>query len=220
MRADRRGTGISGSARASVACGSTRSDPAWSPSGERSCFRPASAARRCGYAMVLLQAMFTLAIEWGEAQANPVSVVRKPRQGRQRAIEPTRARGHRASARGPARRRRPPLCHAGQRPRLRRPTARRGTRPRMAPRPRPHAVDRASGQRRPPEAPEDQSRRSHGRPSRAARGRPRRLEGGVMHGPVRLPAAGWRMFCELATDESRDAVDRPTLDATQSAMAT
>jgi integrase len=40
------------------------------------------------YAMVLLQAMFTLAIEWGEAQANPVSVVRKPRQGRQRAIEP------------------------------------------------------------------------------------------------------------------------------------
>lgn len=40
------------------------------------------------YAMVLLQAMFTLAIEWGEAQTNPVSVVRKPRQGRQRAIEP------------------------------------------------------------------------------------------------------------------------------------
>jgi integrase len=40
------------------------------------------------YAMVLLQAMFTLAIEWGEAQANPVSVVRKPRQGRQRAVEP------------------------------------------------------------------------------------------------------------------------------------
>jgi integrase len=40
------------------------------------------------YAMVLLQAMFTLAIEWGEAQANPVAVVRKPRQGRQRAIEP------------------------------------------------------------------------------------------------------------------------------------
>jgi integrase len=40
------------------------------------------------YAMVLLQAMFTLAIEWGEAQANPLSVVRKPRQARQRAIEP------------------------------------------------------------------------------------------------------------------------------------
>jgi integrase len=40
------------------------------------------------YAMVLLQAMYTLAIEWGEAQANPVSVVRKPRHGRQRAIEP------------------------------------------------------------------------------------------------------------------------------------
>jgi len=38
--------------------------------------------------MVLLQAMFTLAIEWGEAHANPVSVVRKPRQGRRRAIEP------------------------------------------------------------------------------------------------------------------------------------
>lgn len=40
------------------------------------------------YAMVPLQAMFTLAIERGEAQANPVRVVRKPRQGRQRAIEP------------------------------------------------------------------------------------------------------------------------------------
>lgn len=37
-------------------------------------------------AMVLLQAMFTVAIEWGEAEVNPVSVVRKPRQGRQRAI--------------------------------------------------------------------------------------------------------------------------------------
>jgi integrase len=40
------------------------------------------------YAMVLLQAMFTLAIEWGETDTNPVSVVRKPRQGRHRAIEP------------------------------------------------------------------------------------------------------------------------------------
>lgn len=38
-------------------------------------------------AMVLLQAMFTLAIEWGEITTNPVSVVRKPRQGRQQAIE-------------------------------------------------------------------------------------------------------------------------------------
>jgi hypothetical protein len=38
--------------------------------------------------MVLLQAMFTLAIEWGEADTNPVSVVRRPRQGRHRAIEP------------------------------------------------------------------------------------------------------------------------------------
>jgi hypothetical protein len=40
------------------------------------------------HAMVLLQAIFTLAIEWGEAQTNPVSVIRKPRQGRHRAIEP------------------------------------------------------------------------------------------------------------------------------------
>lgn len=39
-------------------------------------------------AMVLLQAMFTVAIEWGEAAANPVSVVRKPRQGRKRAVAP------------------------------------------------------------------------------------------------------------------------------------
>ncbi len=39
-------------------------------------------------AMVLLQAMFTVAIEWGEASANPVSVVRKPRQGRKRAVAP------------------------------------------------------------------------------------------------------------------------------------
>jgi hypothetical protein len=38
-------------------------------------------------AMVLLQAMFTLAVEWGEMSTNPVSLVRKPRQGRQRAIE-------------------------------------------------------------------------------------------------------------------------------------
>lgn len=38
-------------------------------------------------AMVLLQAMFTLGVEWGEAERNPVSVVRKPRQGRTRASE-------------------------------------------------------------------------------------------------------------------------------------
>ena len=37
-------------------------------------------------AMVLLQAMYTVATEWGEAEPNPVSVVRKPRQGRERAI--------------------------------------------------------------------------------------------------------------------------------------
>jgi len=37
-------------------------------------------------AMVLLQAMFTVAIEWGEANTNPVAVVRKPRQGRRRAV--------------------------------------------------------------------------------------------------------------------------------------
>src|SRR4051812_5007829 len=39
-------------------------------------------------AMTLLQAMYSVAIEWGEAQANPVSVVRKPRQGRRRAVHP------------------------------------------------------------------------------------------------------------------------------------
>jgi integrase len=38
--------------------------------------------------MVLLQAMFTVAIEWGEARMNPVSVVRKPKQGRKRAVTP------------------------------------------------------------------------------------------------------------------------------------
>lgn len=37
-------------------------------------------------ALILLQTMFRLAIEWGEAEVNPVSVVRKPRQGRDRAI--------------------------------------------------------------------------------------------------------------------------------------
>src|SRR4051794_7715443 len=31
-------------------------------------------------AMTLLQAMYTVAIEWGEATTNPVSVVRKPKQ--------------------------------------------------------------------------------------------------------------------------------------------
>ncbi|MFL5845305.1 MAG: tyrosine-type recombinase/integrase [Solirubrobacteraceae bacterium] len=39
-------------------------------------------------AMTLLQAMYSVAIEWGEASANPVSVVRKPRQGRRRAVQP------------------------------------------------------------------------------------------------------------------------------------
>jgi integrase len=39
--------------------------------------------------MVLLQAMFTLAVEWGEVADNPVRVVRKPRQGRQRAVQVT-----------------------------------------------------------------------------------------------------------------------------------
>jgi integrase len=39
-------------------------------------------------AMVLLQAMFTVAIEWGEADANPVTAVRKPKQGPRRAVVP------------------------------------------------------------------------------------------------------------------------------------
>ena len=38
--------------------------------------------------MNLLQAVFTVAVEWGEATTNPVSVVRKPKQGRKRAVEP------------------------------------------------------------------------------------------------------------------------------------
>jgi integrase len=38
--------------------------------------------------MVLLQASFALAIEWGEAQTNPVSVIRKPRPGSASAVEP------------------------------------------------------------------------------------------------------------------------------------
>jgi hypothetical protein len=44
-------------------------------------------------AMVLLQSMFTVAIEWGEATTNPVSVVRKPRQGRDRAVKVISPRG-------------------------------------------------------------------------------------------------------------------------------
>jgi integrase len=39
--------------------------------------------------MVLLQAMFTLAVEWGEVDENPVRLVRKPRQGRRRAVQIT-----------------------------------------------------------------------------------------------------------------------------------
>jgi integrase len=39
-------------------------------------------------AMLLLQAMFTLAVEWGETDTNPVALVRKPRQGRTRAVAP------------------------------------------------------------------------------------------------------------------------------------
>ncbi|MCU1500140.1 MAG: site-specific integrase [Acidimicrobiales bacterium] len=44
-------------------------------------------------AMTLLQAMYTVAIEWGEASTNPVSVVRKPRQGRRRAVTPIAPEG-------------------------------------------------------------------------------------------------------------------------------
>ncbi|MTD46272.1 tyrosine-type recombinase/integrase [Conexibacter sp. W3-3-2] len=53
--------------------------------------------RKC---MVLLQAVFSVAVEWGEATQNPVSVVRKPRQGRRRAItvtEPSRVERLRAT---------------------------------------------------------------------------------------------------------------------------
>ena len=39
-------------------------------------------------AMVLLQAMFTVAVEWGEVETNPVALVRKPRQGRDHAVQP------------------------------------------------------------------------------------------------------------------------------------
>ena len=45
---------------------------------------PESARR----AMVLLQAMFTVAVEWGEVESNPVALVRKPRQGRDHAVQP------------------------------------------------------------------------------------------------------------------------------------
>jgi integrase len=44
-------------------------------------------------AMVLLQGVFTIAIEWGEAESNPVSVVRKPRQGARRVVEPIAPEG-------------------------------------------------------------------------------------------------------------------------------
>jgi integrase len=39
-------------------------------------------------AMGLLQAVFTVALEWGEASDNPVKVVRKPRSGRRRVVTP------------------------------------------------------------------------------------------------------------------------------------
>ncbi len=39
-------------------------------------------------AMNLLQAMYTVAVEWGEADNNPVTAVRKPKQGRRRVVEP------------------------------------------------------------------------------------------------------------------------------------
>ena len=39
-------------------------------------------------AMGLLQAIYTVALEWGEATSNPVKVVRKPRQGRRRVVTP------------------------------------------------------------------------------------------------------------------------------------
>ncbi len=43
--------------------------------------------------MVLLQAMFTVAIEWGEADSNPVTAVRKPKQGPRRAVVPIAPEG-------------------------------------------------------------------------------------------------------------------------------
>ncbi len=45
----------------------------------------AESARR---AMVLSQAMFTVPLEWGEVQSNPVALVRKSRQGRDHAVQP------------------------------------------------------------------------------------------------------------------------------------
>ena len=44
-------------------------------------------------AMVLLQGVFTIAIEWGETDSNPVSVVRKPRQGARRVVQPITPEG-------------------------------------------------------------------------------------------------------------------------------
>ena len=43
--------------------------------------------------MVLLQGVFTIAIEWGETDSNPVSVVRKPRQGARRVVQPITPEG-------------------------------------------------------------------------------------------------------------------------------
>ena len=54
-----------------------------------------------------LSNQITVAIEWGEAETNPVSVVRKPRQGRERAIRVIsphaveRIRAHMLAAGGP-----------------------------------------------------------------------------------------------------------------------
>ena len=79
-------------------------------------------------AMTLLQAMYSVAIEWGEASTNPVSVVRKPRQGRRRAVTPDRARGCRTAAGRASTWRRPPLADARQRPGLRRAPPRRSAR--------------------------------------------------------------------------------------------
>ncbi len=39
-------------------------------------------------AMVLLQAMFAVAVEWWEVEINPVALVRKPRQGRDHTVRP------------------------------------------------------------------------------------------------------------------------------------
>jgi excisionase family DNA binding protein len=75
-------------------------------------------------AMGLLQAIYTVALEWGEATSNPVKVVRKPRHGRRRVVTPLPPESVEAIRTRMLSERTRAVSGARERPRVRRPPPR------------------------------------------------------------------------------------------------